>query len=116
MTALVYGLVHALELARWRNAIVYLIETQFISKDFLRISATLLVSYLDIDECEINTPGCSQLCNNNIGSYTCGCNPGYNLAPNGKSCRGKFSLKSKELGLLNYIHVHLADCRTIYMY
>jgi len=45
----------------------------------LRISTTLSISCSDINECATRTSGCSQLCNNSIGSYTCGCNPGYGL-------------------------------------
>ena len=36
----------------------------------------------DVDECQdpaINT--CEQMCNNVLGSFTCGCNPGYIVNP-----------------------------------
>ncbi|XP_070186674.1 uncharacterized protein [Littorina saxatilis] len=33
----------------------------------------------DINECENNTAGCDQLCNNSQGGYQCGCLPGYTL-------------------------------------
>ena len=32
---------------------------------------------LDIDECDSGNGGCEQNCQNNIGSYTCSCNTGY---------------------------------------
>ena len=44
----------------------------------------------DIDECAIGSSGCSQLCNNTIGSYVCLCNPGYQLSSDNESCIGEF--------------------------
>ena len=43
---------------------------------------------LDIDECSSNNGGCAQVCTNTPGSYTCGCNPGYELNGDGFSCNG----------------------------
>ena len=43
---------------------------------------------LDIDECSSNNGGCAQVCTNTPGSYTCGCNPGYELDGDGLSCNG----------------------------
>ena len=43
---------------------------------------------LDIDECSSNNGGCAQVCTNDPGSYTCGCNPGYELDGDGFSCNG----------------------------
>ncbi|XP_071948060.1 epidermal growth factor-like protein 7 [Antedon mediterranea] len=40
----------------------------------------------DINECNTNYHGCSQLCKNTNGSYSCGCNQGYKLSTDGKSC------------------------------
>ncbi|XP_012280254.1 sushi, von Willebrand factor type A, EGF and pentraxin domain-containing protein 1 [Orussus abietinus] len=33
----------------------------------------------DINECAVKNGGCHQKCTNNPGSYTCSCNPGYEL-------------------------------------
>ncbi len=49
-------------------------------------------SYLlfsDIDECAEGSDQCNQNCHNNVGSYTCSCNTGYRLNPNGRLCDGK---------------------------
>ena len=46
---------------------------------------------LDIDECSSNNGGCAQVCTNNPGSYTCGCDSGYELDGDGFSCNGKLS-------------------------
>ncbi|XP_043487916.1 vitellogenin receptor isoform X1 [Polistes fuscatus] len=42
----------------------------------------------DINECEI-FGSCSQYCMNNAGSYTCSCDPGYDLQEDKRSCKAK---------------------------
>ena len=44
---------------------------------------------LDIDECREESDDCEQNCANTVGSYTCNCNAGYDLASDGQSCTGK---------------------------
>lgn len=40
-----------------------------------------------MDECRsMLFNGCTQKCNNNVGSYTCSCNPGYRLSQNQQTC------------------------------
>ena len=34
-------------------------------------------------------PICEQHCYNTLGSYSCYCDPGYGLHPNGRQCIGK---------------------------
>ena len=47
----------------------------------------------DIDECAVNTHGCSQLCVNTDGSYTCACLEGYETAlTDNKACIGEIAL------------------------
>ena len=41
---------------------------------------------LDIDECVESTSGCTHICTNTHGSYSCSCNPGYRLASDRHSC------------------------------
>ncbi len=43
----------------------------------------------DIDECEEGGNDCAQVCSNTMGSYTCGCNLGYQLATDQRSCLGE---------------------------
>lgn len=43
-------------------------------------------SRLDIDECRYGY--CQQLCANAPGSYSCSCNPGFVLNPDGRTCQG----------------------------
>jgi fibulin 1/2 len=45
----------------------------------------------DINECAENSDNCDQLCHNNIGSFSCTCNPGSTLDGNGHTCHGKWS-------------------------
>ena len=51
----------------------------------------------DIDECSSNNGGCVQVCTNTPGSYTCGCDPGYELDGDGFSCNGKILNLAKSL-------------------
>ena len=40
----------------------------------------------DIQECAIDNGGCDHTCTNVAGSYSCSCNPGYQLQADGKTC------------------------------
>lgn len=41
------------------------------------------------DECaKPDNGGCEQRCVNTLGSFKCACDPGYELAPDKKSCEG----------------------------
>ena len=42
----------------------------------------------DIDECDGDVHGCSDICNNNEGSYTCACESGYQLGNDDRTCTG----------------------------
>ncbi|XP_029915084.1 hemicentin-1 [Myripristis murdjan] len=41
---------------------------------------------VDVDECVLRKP-CQHECRNTIGSFQCLCPPGYQLLPNGRSCK-----------------------------
>lgn len=43
----------------------------------------------DNDECQENTSGCSQECNNTVGGYECYCKDGYRLTNDSHTCDGK---------------------------
>ena len=42
----------------------------------------------DVDECTLNTHNCEHTCENTIGSFLCGCNAGYELISDGRTCEG----------------------------
>ena len=42
----------------------------------------------DVDECAEAGQDCAFRCHNTLGSYKCVCPFGYQLAPDGKHCRG----------------------------
>ena len=46
----------------------------------------------DIDECMTENGGCNQTCTNQIGSFVCSCNVGFELDIDGLACNGKLSL------------------------
>ena len=51
----------------------------------------LFVACLDINECASQRGGCDQICTNNAGSFSCACNSGYQLQPDGRTCLGEFN-------------------------
>lgn len=47
------------------------------------------VCFSEEDECaKPDNGGCEQRCVNTLGSFKCACDPGYELAPDKKSCEG----------------------------
>ena len=65
-----------------------------VDKSKLISRLVLIFKFSDIDECSSNNGGCAQVCTNTPGSYTCGCNPGYELDGDGFSCNGKTLLQA----------------------
>ena len=59
----------------------------------MKVTRTDIVTQTDVDECE-EFNDCQQMCNNTKGSYTCGCNEGFSLAENGRSCTGKMTVRT----------------------
>ena len=58
-------------------------------------------NFVDINECNEENGGCSQICTNTFGSYDCSCEEGYTLDFNGFNCTGRYiklyiHVKSKE--------------------
>ena len=87
------SLVAALDLGEYlvcRLAKVKLMITKY-APDILLICDALLI-YTDIDECSDNSDGCSQICTNTGGSFTCSCRDGYILSSNRKTCLGEPNL------------------------
>ena len=44
---------------------------------------------LDTNECGNANGGCEHYCNNTVGSFTCSCNTGFELAEDNLNCTGK---------------------------
>ena len=44
------------------------------------------LNLLDVNECETDTPPCSHICRNTVGSFNCSCVSGYTLAEDGLTC------------------------------
>ena len=53
----------------------------------------------DVNECDSSNGGCDQICTNNVGSFECSCNPGFELASDGFSCDSKCVIS---IGHLNF--------------
>ena len=43
----------------------------------------------DIDECQTGEHNCNQTCSNRVGSFECGCMPGYSLQDDNVTCTGE---------------------------
>ena len=56
----------------------------------LTISTTYFLYSPDINECQTNSHGCEQNCQNTQGSYQCICNEGYALHIDKKHCTSKY--------------------------
>ena len=69
------------------------------------------IHFSDIDECHENIDGCSQLCSNTVGSYTCGCRDGYRLASDGHTCNGMYCCILTVIGLTSQLnHADINEC------
>lgn len=49
----------------------------------------LMLLNTDVDECVDSNGGCAHVCNNTVGSLSCGCNEGYLLNSDEINCDGK---------------------------
>ena len=62
----------------------------------LSLSLTLCLSpsfsfSADINECSEGTSGCTDSCTNTQGSFQCGCNNGFTLGGDGRTCVGMYT-------------------------
>ena len=55
----------------------------------------------DVDECEVENGGCSDICTNSSPGHSCSCSPGFTLDVNTYDCHGQ-SVHSKSL-LKNFV-------------
>ena len=67
-----------------------MLDNGFVKVGKLLICITVAYSsfHIDIDECNNNNGGCDDICTNNDGSYTCSCDPGYELDNDQHQCNG----------------------------
>ncbi len=49
----------------------------------------IIATRLDVNECSTGNGGCSQICTNTVGTYSCGCTSGYTLSNDTISCLGE---------------------------
>ncbi len=49
----------------------------------------ILFAHADINECQSSNGGCDQICTDNVGTFVCSCNTGFELATNGQTCTGE---------------------------
>ena len=68
------------------------------------IHSKTFFSLLDTNECQVNKGGCSQICYNTIGSFTCTCEIDFMLDKDNRTCYGK---KLSNLLLCMYLLINL---------
>ena len=67
--------------------IIRLVQVSRISLPLGTVRKVLI--FTDFNECTLNISGCTQNCTNTIGSYSCSCYSGYQLAADYMTCSGK---------------------------
>lgn len=71
-----------------------------------------LSSNVDVDECAEGTSGCSQQCNNTIGSFECSCVDGYQLlAFDQKTCNGMYTMQRCFPIYKQHVHTQVTDTK-----
>ncbi|CAL1547139.1 unnamed protein product [Lymnaea stagnalis] len=53
---------------------------------YFRITIMYCFNAVDIDECELGTSGCQQRCTNEVGTFVCSCNDGYEIDKDKLKC------------------------------
>jgi len=71
---------------------------------FYSLQCRLLFSVIDIDECRYRY--CQHRCVNVPGSFSCECEPGFQLAGNNRSCVGKSLTRDCSYSKRNNIFLH----------
>ncbi|XP_031467853.1 bone morphogenetic protein 1-like [Phasianus colchicus] len=63
---------------------------KFVSDGSINKAGFAVSFFKEVDECSRpNNGGCEQRCINTLGSYKCGCEPGYELAADKRRCEGE---------------------------
>lgn len=65
-----------------------MVQHQQSTYEILTTALTSPLTFIDINECEESTDSCSHSCRNTPGSFRCGCNPGYELSSDNRTCQG----------------------------
>jgi hypothetical protein len=50
------------------------------------------VIVLDVNECQVDNGGCSQSCENEPGTFSCECSPGFQLNADQRTCTGGWQI------------------------
>lgn len=82
--------------------ILYTHTTNYTQHYWFKFKLRSLFSSPDIDECAEDNGGCSQICTNFVGSYTCDCRDGWFLSGDGKTCFGMFTYSL--VSILKYVY------------
>ena len=64
-----------------------------------KLHECLSCHWTDINECDVENGGCSDICNNEPGSWSCACPEGFQLDTDQVTCIGKFTISATVLNL-----------------
>lgn len=71
----------------------------YLTFNYLLLFLTLMCCVKDVNECEKGNGGCAEVCINTKGSRRCECGPGKVLDVDGKSCKGKNTVRQNILNM-----------------
>ena len=74
----------------WHNSVHMAYNLYFIYILHSYLCQTNLSFDADINECNVDNGGCSDVCENSIGSFQCSCFSGFELQENLRNCSGEF--------------------------
>ena len=67
-----------------------------------------ITCFLDVNECAVRNGGCSEICNNKLGSFECACRTGRELKPDGKTCQGHYCVITEYSGHLAHFNQQMS--------
>lgn len=68
---------------------------------------------IDINECVLGISGCTHGCRNDVGSYHCICETGYELSYDNHSCFGKLFHKLVENSVFVMLQILMSVIKTM---
>lgn len=73
-----------------------------------------LYSASDHDECATDSHDCEQVCQNTVPYWTCGCNAGYLLRSDGRTCQGNNLSLSAVANYHKFNYLKLLRCQRVF--
>jgi len=75
----------------------------------VQLHCVMSIHIVDINECLTDSGGCTQKCNNTVGSYHCSCWNGYELANDSHTCNGKHTERANTTAIDMRYLIHMLN-------